>query len=185
MKRIDRNFKLLVAIIFILGLSLSVMAQPNQRRQIPHQSMRAQSPLKFLDLSEEQKDQIIPPAVLKSIIKLSVKYSSFFYDISADEQRYIKLEGFFSDKDLLTLINVNEFEGKTWYSSEFFTILIKILFFISASKNTTKPESGEKIHALPEDITSKIYSVFLSSDTRSENLFENLVENIKRDIKKI
>ena len=58
MKRIDRNFKLLVAIIFILGLSLSVMAQPNQRRQIPHQSMRAQSPLKFLDLSEEQKDQI-------------------------------------------------------------------------------------------------------------------------------
>ena len=58
MKRIDRNFKLLVAIIFILGLSLSVMAQPNQRRQIPYQSMRAKSPLQFLDLSEEQKDQI-------------------------------------------------------------------------------------------------------------------------------
>jgi Spy/CpxP family protein refolding chaperone len=58
MKRIDRNFKLLVAIIVVLGLSLSVMAQPHQRRQMPHQSMRAQSPLQFLDLSEEQKDQI-------------------------------------------------------------------------------------------------------------------------------
>jgi len=58
MKRIDRNFKLLVAIIVVLGLSLSVMAQPQQRRQMPQQSMRAQSGLQFLDLTEEQKDQI-------------------------------------------------------------------------------------------------------------------------------
>lgn len=58
MKRIDRNFKLLVAIIVVLGLSLSVMAQQHQRRQMPQQSMKAQSGLQFLDLTEEQKDQI-------------------------------------------------------------------------------------------------------------------------------
>lgn len=58
MKKIDRNFKLLVAIIVVLGLSLSVMAQPYQRRQMPQQFMKAQSGLQFLDLTEEQKDQI-------------------------------------------------------------------------------------------------------------------------------
>ena len=58
MKKIDRNFKLLVAIIVVLGLSLSVMAQPYQRRQMPQQSMKAHTGLQFLDLTEEQKDQI-------------------------------------------------------------------------------------------------------------------------------
>lgn len=58
MKKIDRNFTMLVAVIFVLGLSLNVMAQPHHRRPMPQQSMRFHTPLQFLDLSEEQKDQI-------------------------------------------------------------------------------------------------------------------------------
>jgi len=58
MKKIDRNFKLLAAIIFVLGLSLNIMAQPRHKRPMPEQSMRFHTPLQFLDLSEEQKDQM-------------------------------------------------------------------------------------------------------------------------------
>ncbi|MCK5463820.1 MAG: periplasmic heavy metal sensor, partial [Bacteroidales bacterium] len=58
MKRIDNHFKLLVAIIVVLGLSLSVMAQQSRKGPMPHRSMTAKSGLQYLDLTEEQKDQI-------------------------------------------------------------------------------------------------------------------------------
>ncbi len=58
MKRIDRNFKLLVAIVIVLGLSLSVMAQPSRRGHMASRSMNVQSGLQLLDLTQEQKDQI-------------------------------------------------------------------------------------------------------------------------------
>ena len=58
MKRIDNHFKLLVAIIVVLGLSLSVMAQPSRKGPMDHRSMTAKSGLQYLDLTEEQKDQI-------------------------------------------------------------------------------------------------------------------------------
>jgi Spy/CpxP family protein refolding chaperone len=119
MKRIDRNFKLLVAIIFILGLSLSVMAQPNQRRQIPHQSMRAQSPLKFLDLSEEQKDQIkeIHLAHMKDVqanrdeVKINrVKINAQLHNDDPDMKEIVKLVE--ANGKLLTQIQVKSIEEK-------------------------------------------------------------------------
>ena len=119
MKRIDRNFKLLVAIIFILGLSLSVMAQPNQRRQIPHQSMRAQSPLKFLDLSEEQKDQIkeIHLAHMKNVqanrdeVKINrVKINAQLHKDDPDMEEIVKLVE--ANGKLLTQIQVKSIEEK-------------------------------------------------------------------------
>lgn len=119
MKRIDRNFKLLVAIIFILGLSLSVMAQPNQRRQIPHQSMRAQSPLKFLDLSEEQKDQIkeIHLAHMKNVqanrdeVKINrVKINAQLHKDDPDMKEIVKLVE--ANGKLLTQIQVKSIEEK-------------------------------------------------------------------------
>ena len=58
MKRIDRNFKLLVAIIVVLGLSLSVMAQPYGRGQMQQRSMKSQAGMQMLDLTEDQKEQI-------------------------------------------------------------------------------------------------------------------------------
>jgi Spy/CpxP family protein refolding chaperone len=59
MKRIDRNYKLLVAIIILLGLSLGVMAQPHRRGPMPHhRPMIFQPGLPFLDLTDEQKAQI-------------------------------------------------------------------------------------------------------------------------------
>jgi len=119
MKRIDRNFKLLVAIIFILGLSLSVMAQPNQRRQIPHQSMRAQSPLKFLDLSEEQKDQIkeIHLAHMKDVqanrdeVKINrVKINAQLHNDDPDMKESVKLVE--ANGKLLTQIQVKSIQEK-------------------------------------------------------------------------
>ena len=119
MKRIDRNFKLLVAIIFILGLSLSVMAQPNQRRQIPHQSMRAQSPLKFLDLSEEQKDQIkeIHLAHMKDVqanrdeVKINrVKINAQLHKDDPDMKEIVKLVE--ANGKLLTQIQIKIIEEK-------------------------------------------------------------------------
>jgi Spy/CpxP family protein refolding chaperone len=119
MKRIDRNFKLLVAIIFILVLSLSVMAQPNQRRQIPHQSMRAQSPLKFLDLSEEQKDQIkeIHLAHMKDVqanrdeVKINrVKINAQLHNDDPDMKEIVKLVE--ANGKLLTQIQVKSIQEK-------------------------------------------------------------------------
>ena len=119
MKRIDRNFKLLVAIIFILGLSLSVMAQPNQRRQIPHQSMRAQSPLELLDLSEEQKDQIkeIHLAHIKDVqanrdeVKINrVKINAQLHKDDPDMKEIVKLVE--ANGKLLTQIQIKSIEEK-------------------------------------------------------------------------
>jgi Spy/CpxP family protein refolding chaperone len=58
MKKIDRNFKLLVVIILVLGLSLSAMAQPNRKGNMAHRPMTVKSGLQMLDLTQEQKDQI-------------------------------------------------------------------------------------------------------------------------------
>jgi len=119
MKRIDRNFKLLVAIIFILGLSLSVMAQPNQRRHMPHQSMRAQSPLKLLDLSEEQKDQIkeIHLASMKDVqankdeVKINrAKINAQLHNDDPDMKEIVKLVE--ANGKLLTQIQVKSIEEK-------------------------------------------------------------------------
>ena len=119
MKRIDRNFKLLVAIIFILGLSLSVMAQPQQRRQMPHQSMRAKCPLQFLDLSEEQKDQIkeIHLAHMKNVqanrdeVKINrVKINAQLHKDDPDMKEIVKLVE--ANGKLLTQIQVKSIEEK-------------------------------------------------------------------------
>jgi Spy/CpxP family protein refolding chaperone len=69
MKRIDSNFKLLLAIVIILGISLGVTAQPQQRRQMPHRSQMYHSGFQHLNLTEEQKDQIkqIRQAHLKDV----------------------------------------------------------------------------------------------------------------------
>ncbi len=58
MKRIDRKFNLLIAMIFVLGLSPGVMAQTYWREPIPHWPMKPQSGFQFLGLTEEQNDQI-------------------------------------------------------------------------------------------------------------------------------
>ncbi len=136
-------------------------------------------------LYSEHTDQAVPPAELTEIINLAVRYSRMFYDIYASDLNLVKLESFFMDKDLLRLINVNVFEGKNWYSSEFFRVLTQILFIISRIKNSNIEETEEKTNSIPEDFPEKIYSIFLSSDSRSGNLFENLVEDIKQKIKKI
>ena len=58
MKRLDLNSKLLVAVIVVMGISLSVMAQPPRRGPMPHRSMAYGPGLLYLDLSEEQQDQV-------------------------------------------------------------------------------------------------------------------------------
>ena len=136
-------------------------------------------------LYSEQTDQDIPPSVLTTILKLSVRYSTLLSDISVSYQETINLDRFFMDTDLLALINVNEFEGKTWYSSEFFRILIQILFLISRIKNCAGPEEEKEVRIVPEDVLEKIYSVLLNSDTRSGNLFENLIDESKRNISRL
>ena len=56
MKKLDWNFKILIAIIAVLGLSLSILAQPPHRGYMPRQSVGMGPGL--LDLTEEQKEQI-------------------------------------------------------------------------------------------------------------------------------
>ena len=119
MKRIDRNLKLLVAIIFVLGFSLSVMAQPHQRRQMRHQHMRAQSPLQFLDLSEEQKDQIkeihlahmkdVQP--LKDEVKINrAKVNALLKNDDPDMKEIVSLVR--ADGKLLTQIQIKSIDEK-------------------------------------------------------------------------
>ncbi len=55
MKKIDVNMKVLIAIIAIFGISLSLMAQPQQRQQMPQKNHGG---LAGLDLTEDQKAEI-------------------------------------------------------------------------------------------------------------------------------
>jgi len=141
MKRIDRNFKLLLAIIFILGLSLSVMAQPNQRRDTPHQSMRAQSPLKLLDLSEEQKDQIkeIHLAFIKDVqankdeVKINrAKINAQLHNDDPDMKEIVKLVE--ANGKLLTQIQVKSIEEK-----------INVRLLLTDEQKTIFDAQGKKI----------------------------------------
>ncbi len=119
MKRLDKNFKLLVAIILVLGLSLSVMAQQNYRRQIPQRSMMAHSPMQLLDLTEEQKDQIkeVRLAHIKDVqpMKDEVKINRFKVDAllktdDPDMKEIVSLVE--ADGKLLTQIQVKSIEQK-------------------------------------------------------------------------
>ena len=106
MKKVNRNFKVLVAIIIVLGLSLSVMAQPNYRGQMQHPSMRAQSGLNILDLSEEQKEQMkeIRLAHLKDVqpLKDEVKINRVNINVLLKND----------DPDMKEIVNLVETNGK-------------------------------------------------------------------------
>lgn len=119
MKRIDRNFKLLVAIIIVLGLSLSVMAQPSRRGQMASRPMNVQSGLQLLDLSQEQKDQIkeIRLAHMKDVqpIKDEVKINRAKVDAllkrdDPDMKQIVSLVE--ADGKLLTQIQVKSIDQK-------------------------------------------------------------------------
>jgi Spy/CpxP family protein refolding chaperone len=119
MKRIDRNVKLLLAIIVVLGLSLSVMAQPNRRGPMPHRSMAVKSGLPHLDLTEEQKDQIkqihlahmkdVQP--LKDEVKINrVKINALLKTDDPDMKQIVSLVE--ENGKLLTQIQVKSIEQK-------------------------------------------------------------------------
>jgi Spy/CpxP family protein refolding chaperone len=119
MKKIDENFKLLVAIIVVLGLSLSVMAQPQQRGQMTHQSMKAQSGFQFLDLTEDQEDQIkqIHLAYMKDVqplkdeVKINrAKVNALLNNDDPDMKKIVSLVE--TDGKLLTQIQVKIIEQK-------------------------------------------------------------------------
>jgi len=119
MKRIDNHFKLLVAIIVVLGLSLSVMAQSQTRGHMSHRSMTVKSGLQLLDLTEEQKDQIkeIHLAHMKDVqpLKDEVKINRVKIDVllkrdDPDMKEIVSLiEG---NGKLLTQIQVKSIEQK-------------------------------------------------------------------------
>jgi Spy/CpxP family protein refolding chaperone len=119
MKKIDRNFKLLVVIMFVLGLPLSAMSQPQHRRPIPHQSIQANSGFQFLDLTEEQKDQIkqihlahmkdVQP--LKDELKINrAKVNALLKNDDPDMEKIVSLVE--ADGKLLTQIQVKSIEQK-------------------------------------------------------------------------
>jgi Spy/CpxP family protein refolding chaperone len=58
MKRLDLKLKLLPAIIVVLGISISAVAQPPRRGPMPHRSMAHGHGLLYLDMSEEQEQQV-------------------------------------------------------------------------------------------------------------------------------
>ena len=119
MKRLDKNFKLLVAIIVVLGLSLSVMAQQHYRRQMPQRSMMAHSPMQLLDLTEDQKDQIkeIRLAHIKDVqpMKDEVKINRLKVDVllKTDDPDMKEIIGLVeTNGKLLTQIQVKSIEQK-------------------------------------------------------------------------
>jgi Spy/CpxP family protein refolding chaperone len=117
MKRIDKNFKLLVAIVVVLGLSLSVMAQQHYRKQMPQRSMMAHSSMQLLDLTEKQKDQIkeIRLAHMKDVqpLKDEVKINRVTVDVllKADEPDMKKIVSIVeANGKLLTQIQVKNID---------------------------------------------------------------------------
>ena len=119
MKRIDSNFKLLLAIIIVLGISLSVTAQPQQRRQMPNRSHMAQSGFQHLNLTEEQKDQIkqIRQAHLKDVqsykdeVKINrAKVNALLHKDDPDMKQIVNLVE--ANGKLLTQIQIKSIEQK-------------------------------------------------------------------------
>lgn len=106
MKRIDSNFKLLVAIIIVLGISLSVTAQPQQRRQMPHRSHMYQSGFQHLNLTEEQKDQI------KQIRQAHLKDVQSFKDEVKINRAKVNALLHKDDPDMKQIVNLVEANGK-------------------------------------------------------------------------
>jgi len=106
MKKIDRNFKLLVAIIVVLGLSLSVLAQPNRRGPMSHRSLTVKTGLQYLDLTEEQKAQIkdIHLSHMKDVqpIKDEVKINRVKVDVLLKRD----------DPDMKEIVSLVEANGK-------------------------------------------------------------------------
>jgi Spy/CpxP family protein refolding chaperone len=119
MKKIDHNFKLLVAIIIVLGISLCVTAQPQQRRQMPQRDHMAQSGFQHLNLTDEQKDQIkqIRQSHLKNVQSLKdevkinrAKVDALLHKDDPDMKQIVSLVE--ANGKLLTQIQINRIEQK-------------------------------------------------------------------------
>lgn len=106
MKRIDKNFKLLFAIIVVLGLSLSVMAQSNRRAPSHHRSATIKAGMQHLDLTEEQEAEIkdIHLTHMKDIqpLKDEVKINRLKVDMLLKRD----------DPDMKEIVNLVETNGK-------------------------------------------------------------------------
>jgi Spy/CpxP family protein refolding chaperone len=119
MKRIDANFKVLVAIIIVLGLSLTVMAQPGRRGPRSERPMMHRTGLQYLDLTEEQKAQIkdIHLAYLKEVqpmkdeLKINrAKVNALLKTDNPEMKQIVSLVE--TDGKLLTQIKVKSIEKK-------------------------------------------------------------------------
>jgi Spy/CpxP family protein refolding chaperone len=117
MKKINWNLKLYIAIIAVFGLSHNIMAQPHRRGPEPQESMTFRSGLPYLDLSEEQRDQIkqihydylkdVQP--LKDEVRINrAKINALLHQDDPDMQQIVSLVE--ADGKLLTQIQVKTIE---------------------------------------------------------------------------
>jgi len=131
------------------------------------------------DIHKNSAISEFPAEVIVNIIKLTTKFSKLFLEIVNRETGVSLLDSFFLDDDLRSLIGVNEFEGKIWYHSDNFKILILLLFLTSAI------EFEDELSNLSPELLEQIYLIFNNSDKRSGNLYENLKTILYEEIEAI
>lgn len=113
MKRLNLKIKLLLAIVAVSGISLGAVAQPPERGPMPHRSMAYGPGLPYLDLTEEQQDQIkqLHLAFIKDVqplrdeVKINrLKINTLMKNDDPDMQQIVSLVE--ADGKLLTQIQV-------------------------------------------------------------------------------
>lgn len=125
------------------------------------------------------------PSDLVKMIKLILKYSKLFINISTEKNYLDYLDKFFNDEDIRSLTGVNIFEGKQWYHNSNFK-LISFLLFISSYIELYKNDISEKdLNKKKFSILEQVFSAFYSSDNDSGNIYDNLKRILYKKIEVI
>ena len=127
----------------------------------------------------------LSPEVIVKFIKLSIKFTELFNNIVNSEKWISQINSFFMDDDLRSLIGVNKFEGKIWYHSDHFKLLIFLLFVTSYMELYRREQAGNELVKVPVELLEQIYSIFINSDKESGNLYENLKRILYKEIEAI
>lgn len=124
------------------------------------------------------------PSVIVKMVKIVLKFSILFVNISTEETFVNHLDKFFMDEDIRSLTGVNIFEGKQWYHSNYFKQISLILFITSYIELYKSGLFEKDLNKNNFTILERIYSIFINSDKESGNLFETLKKNIYTGIRR-
>lgn len=124
------------------------------------------------------------PSIIVKMIKVVLKFSKLFINISTKKTCKNHLDLFFMDEEIRSLTGVNTFKGKQWYHSHYFKQISLILFITSYIELYKSGLAEKDLNKKNFRILEQSFSTFINADKGSENLYEELRKEIYANIKK-